>query len=103
MKKAAILILFCAAMVPAALVAQTADGPSETQAPRVIKTKWVLKQPKRVKEAKPKMPGPSVPPAASVRLPKSQTAQRAKAPPRKQRPNNAPIVSALAQSKRKNN
>src|SRR5688500_14699654 len=92
-KKAAILILFCAAAVPAAVVAQTADAPPVESGTALIGTKWTLKPPK---QAKPKMLGPTAPPAPRVRVRQSRAAQLAKRPPRKQRPNNTPIVNAIA-------
>ena len=91
-KKAAIIILFCSATVPAALLAQATNPPAKQ---RVIGTKWSLGQPKE----KAAVVGPAVPPPPVVRV--KRPAQQVARPERKPRPNNKALVSAIASGKRK--
>jgi len=73
MKRAAFLILLCAAAVPAAAVAQTADAPIGAD-DSLLTTKWTLKQPrKRVR------PGQTA--QADVQGPKKPAPMRMRVPP----------------------
>ncbi|MDT9600755.1 hypothetical protein [Sphingosinicella rhizophila] len=104
MKKASILLLLGALGLPAAPAA--ADPPvaakppaAEASAPAaapVIGTKWSLKA-----KPKPGVQGPQVPAPQRIRTPRAapQVVRRQA----KQRPNNQPLVNAIAKAKRNHN
>jgi hypothetical protein len=96
MKRPAILLLLCAAALPAAALAQGA-AEAQGQSSEMLTTKWSLKQPRKKAPAQ-IVAGPALPAPQRVKLPKPRQHQSQQRLPNN-RTNAAPAIASIIRNK----
>jgi hypothetical protein len=98
MKRPAILLLLCAAALPAAALAQGA-AEAQGQSGEMLTTKWSLKQPRKKAPAQTAIvAGPALPAPQRVKLPKPRQHQSQQRLPNN-RTNAAPAIASIIRNK----
>jgi hypothetical protein len=97
MKRSAILLLLCAAALPAAALAQGEAG-AQGQSGEMLTTKWSLKQPRKKAPAQTAVAGPALPAPQRIKLPPPPRHHSQERLPNN-RTNAAPAIASIIRNK----
>ncbi len=97
MKRSAILLLLCAAALPAAPLAQGA-AEAQGQGSEMLTTKWSLKQPRKKAPAQAAVAGPALPAPQRIKLPQPRQHHSQQRLPNN-RTNAAPAIASMIRKK----
>jgi hypothetical protein len=97
MKRSAILLLLCAAALPAAAHAQAATE-GQGQSGAMLTTKWSLKQPAKKAPGQTAVAGPALPAPQRIKLPQARQHHSQERLPNN-RTNAAPVIASIIRNK----